>query len=169
MSKRISLMMVLFAVLIAGCGSGEYRVIEISGKVLTCKGEPAEGGTILFSPIPDPEAESSKQANPGRESRGAVAADGTFTVSTVATLSTPSEPGAIIGTHRVTFQMPPTATPRLTPGEKADMSAAEIKKLEAEFASRPVFKPIPCGITLTPNVVTVSDEQTTFEFTLSPK
>src|SRR5262245_14107867 len=95
---------------ICGCGADPYRLVEVRGKVTTCEGKPAAGGVVVFYPIDDPEGTGRKAGNPGREARGTVGDDGTFTLTTI---GMQPAPGAVTGRHRVAFEMPPTRRPSL--------------------------------------------------------
>src|SRR5689334_19333070 len=132
----------LCAALLCGCRHDPYRLVGVKGRVTSCDGKPAAGGVVVFSPIDEPEVTGRPKGNPGREARGTVAADGTFSLTTIGIRPAP---GAVTGKHRVSFEMPPTSRPVLLPGEKAAMSADEIKKVEADFASRPVYSRLPCS------------------------
>jgi hypothetical protein len=133
---------------------------------MSCEGKPAAGGVVVFAPIDDPDTTGRKQGNPGREARGEVAADGTFSLTTI---GIPPKPGAVTGPHRVTFEMPTGRRPTLSAEDRANMTADEIKKNEAEFASRVVHPPLPCSDKIQPDQVTVKRDGNHFEFTLPPK
>jgi hypothetical protein len=156
---------VCFAICLAGC-SNQYELATVRGRVLTCEGKPAAGGVVIFRPMDDPEATGRPKGNPGREARGTVAEDGTFTLTTI---GIEPAPGAVTGRHTVSFQMPPTRRPVLLPDEKAGMSAEEARQVEAEFASRPVYAPIPCSDQIQPAEVTVVSGDNDLEFKLPPK
>jgi hypothetical protein len=151
--------------LLAGCGN-PYELATVRGRVLTCEGKPAAGGVVIFRPIDDPDATGRPKGNPGREARGTVGEDGAFTLTTIGI--TPA-PGAATGRHTVSFQMPPTRRPVLQPDEKAGMSPEEIRKFEADYASRPVYAPLPCSDQIEPGEVTVVSGDNDFEFKLPPK
>jgi hypothetical protein len=161
------------AVLIAGlaifvgCKSDPYRQVDVTGKVTTCEGKPAAGGTIVFYPVDDPAASGRPAGNPGREARGKVEDDGTFSLETIGIQPTP---GAVVGRHKVAFEMPPTRRRTLTGEDKAGMTPDEIQKLEAEFAADKVYAAIPCSNELAPEEVTVTaDGPNVFEFKLQPR
>jgi len=151
---------------VCGCGGGPYRLVPVSGRVTDCEGKPAAGGVVVFYPIDDPESTGRKKGNPGREARGTVSEDGSFTLTSI---GMPPSPGAVMGRHRVAFEMPPTKRPTLSGEDKANMTPDEIKKVEAEFASRPVYKPLPCSDKIEPGEVTVEASGNNFEFKLPPK
>jgi hypothetical protein len=154
------------AALLSGCGSGAYELASVRGKVTTCEGKPAVGGTVIFYPIDDPQATGRPAGSPGREARGTVGEDGTFTLTSVGI--EPVE-GAITGRHRVEFEMPPTQRPALTAADKANLTPEEIKRWEEEYARRPVYEPLPCTAAITPSEVTVTPGENMLEFTLPPK
>jgi hypothetical protein len=149
-----------------GCGGGAYRLVEIRGRVTTCEGQPATGGIVTFYPIDAPDETGRKAGNPGREARGTVAEDGTFTLTTI---GIQPKPGVVIGKHQVGFEMPPTRRPTLTAEDKTNLTPDEIKKAEAEFSSRPVYKPLPCSDQIEPKEVEVKAAGDSFEFKLPPK
>jgi hypothetical protein len=152
--------------LLASCKADPYRLVEVRGKVTSCDGKPAAGGTVVFYPVDDPQATGRKAGNPGREARGAVGDDGTFTLTTIGIRPAP---GAVIGPHRVAFEMPPTRRPSLSAEDKATMTPEEIKANEADFASRKVYAPLPCSDQIEPSEVTVKADGNNFEFKLPPR
>jgi hypothetical protein len=152
--------------LIFGCGTDPYRLVEVRGKVMTCEGQPAAGGTVVFYPVDEPDATGRKAGNPGREARGTVEADGTFSLTTI---GIPPTPGAVVGKHKVAFEMPPTRRPSLPAEDRAGMTPEEIKKVEADFASRPVYAPLPCSDQIQPAEVIVKASGNDFEFKLPPR
>lgn len=156
---------ICLAASVAGCGNA-YELATVRGRVLTCEGKPAAGGVVIFRPIDDPDVTGRPKGNPGREARGTVADDGTFTLTTI---GIDPSPGAVTGRHNVTFQMPPSRRPVLLPDEKAGMSADEAAQVEADFASRPVYAPLPCSDQIQPAEVTVASGENDFEFKLPPK
>jgi hypothetical protein len=163
----ILLALVPAVALLPGCRRDPYSQVEVTGTILTCEGKPAAGGTIVFYPIDDPAASGRKAGNPGREARGAVNEDGTFSLTTIGIQPTP---GAVTGRHRIGFEMPPTRRPVLTAEDKANMTPEEIQQNEAEFASRKVYAPIPCSDQPEPAEVTVTPQGPNhFEFKLKPK
>jgi hypothetical protein len=148
------------------CRGNLYKLVEIRGKVTTCEGKPAVGGKVTFYPIDDPEKSGRPAGNPGRQADGVVAEDGTFTLTTI---GMPPAPGVVTGRHRVTFEMPPTRRPVLPADDRATMSPEEAKQVEADFASRPVYPPLPCSDQIEPSEVTVTKAGDQFEFKLAPK
>lgn len=165
--KRIQILLLALATLCGGCRHNLYSPVEVTGKVTTCQGKPAAGGNVVFYPIDDPSASGRPGGNPGREARGTVNADGTFTLTTI---GIQPEPGAVVGRHKVAFEMPSTRRASLTAEEKSQMSADETKRLEAEFAARPVYAPIPCSDQIEPAEVTVTAKgPNVFEFKLPPR
>src|SRR5262245_31366693 len=89
-----SLAAALFLALLTGCGGDPYRLVEVRGKVISCDGKPAAGGTVVFYPVDEPDATGRKAGNPGREARGTVEADGSFFLTTIGI--TPAR-GAVTG------------------------------------------------------------------------
>ena len=164
MALRLALLAMLLP--LAGCGGGMYKLVEIRGKVTACDGKPAAGGTLILYPIDDPSASGRPAGQPGREARGTVQADGTFTLTTI---GIPPKPGVVTGRHKVAFEMPPTRRPTLSAEDKANMTPDEIKKNEADFASRPVYQPLNCSDQIEPAEVTVKASGNSFEFKLPPK
>jgi hypothetical protein len=152
--------------ILSGCGGGLYELAGVQGTVLTCEGKPAAGGVVVFYPIDDPKTTGRPQGNPGREARGTVADDGTFSLTSIG--MSPA-PGAVTGRHRVVFEMPPTKPARLSAEDRENMSLEEQKQVEAELAARPVYRPIPCSTKMEPGEVTVVAGGNRFEFKLAPK
>lgn len=152
---------------LVGCRRDPYALVEVTGKILTCEGKPAAGGNVVFYPIDDSAASGRKAGNPGREARGTVHEDGTFSLTTI---GIPPKSGAVAGRHNVGFEMPPTRRPTVSAEDKANMTPEEIKQNEADFASRPVFAAIPCSDQTDPDEVTVTAKGPNFfEFKLKPR
>ena len=90
MSRNIALVLVAFSLAaVSGCGSSEAKpyltaTVPVKGKVIY-QGKNLTGGSIIFEP-----------EGAGREARGTIQADGTFTLSTYA-----KDDGAVLGPHRV--------------------------------------------------------------------
>jgi len=154
------------AVVLPGCGSGDYRMVGVRGKVQTCEGQPATGGTIVFYPVDDPSVSGRPKGDPGREARGVIGEDGSFTLTSI---GMEEMAGVVAGKHRVKFEMPPTMRPKLTDADKSVMSKEEIAKWEGEYASRPVYKPLACSANLEPAEVVVADDDKVLEFKLLKK
>jgi len=142
---------------LVGCKSDPYKLVTVTGTVTS---------VVVFAPIDDPDVTGRKGGNPGREARGEVAADGTFTLTTI---GIPPKSGAVTGPHRVTFEMPSGRRPTLSADDKANMTPDEIKKNEAELASRVVHPPPPCSDKIQPEEVVVKAGGNHFEFKLPPK
>src|SRR5205823_4721031 len=121
---------------LSGCGSSAYELATVHGRVLSCEGQPAAGGMVTFQPLDNADETGRKKGNAGRPARGTVGDDGTFTLKTI---GIEEKPGAVTGRHSVKFKMPPTKKPALTAEDRAGMSPEEIKKWEAEFATRPAY------------------------------
>jgi len=156
----------IFAVMLAGCKADPYALVSVTGTVTTCEGKPAAGGTVVFYPVDDPDTTGRKKGNPGREARGAVAQDGSFFLTTIGIRP---ERGAVVGKHQVAFEMPPTKRRTVSAEDRSNLSAEEVKKLEAEFANDPAFAPIPCSNKIQPEEVVVKTDGNHFEFKLPPK
>jgi hypothetical protein len=154
---------VLLSALLAGCKSDPYALVPVTGTVTSCDRKPAAGGVVVFAPVDDPDKTGRKRGNPGREARGEVAADGSFSLTTI---GIPPKAGAVTGPHRVTFEMPTGIRPTLAPGDKSNMTPDEIKKIEAEFASRIVHPVLPCSDKIQPEEATVKASGNHFEFKL---
>jgi len=163
---RFSIVIVALLAFAIGCKSDPYKLVPVTGTVTSCEGKPAAGGVVVFAPIDNPEVTGRKSGNPGREARGEVAADGTFTLTTI---GIPPKPGVVTGPHRVTFEMPSGRRPSLSAEDKSNMTPDEIKKIEAEFASRVVHPPLPCSDKIQPEEVVVKAGGSHFEFKLPPK
>jgi hypothetical protein len=171
MTRPLGLCAVLGVGLLGGCGS-PYRFVPVGGRVLTCEGKPAAGGTVVFTPVDDPDRTGRPGGQPGRASRGTVAADGTFTLTAVAVRGEAAG-GALVGPHRVTYQMPPTERPVLGPNDKAVLldvgGEAAVKAREAEIAAMVLYPRPPCRDAVTPDEVEVPAAGGQFDFTLRPK
>ncbi len=163
---RLFVVVVLLLAALLGCKADPYRLVPVTGMVTSCEGKPAAGGVVVFAPIDNPDVTGRKSGNPGREARGEVGADGSFTLTTI---GIPPKAGAVTGPHRVTFEMPTGVRPTLPAGDKANMTPDEIKKIEAEFASRVVYPPLPCSDKIQPEEVTVKAQGNHFDFKLPPK
>jgi hypothetical protein len=155
-----------FIMLLSGCRGDLYQLADVGGRVTTCEGKPAAGGVVVFYPIDDPQQSGRPAGNPGREARGTVSDDGSFTLTTIGIRPAP---GAVTGRHKVAFEMPPTRRPTLPVEDRAGMSPEEIKKVEADFASRPLYSPIPCSNQIQPGEVIVKSGTNELEFKLPPK
>jgi hypothetical protein len=156
----------LLVAILAGCRPDPYQLVEVKGHVTTCEGKPAAGGTVVFYPVDDPDTTGRKKGNPGREARGTVAQDGSFFLTTIGIRP---ERGAVAGKHQVAFEMPSGKRRSISAEDRSNLSAEEVKKLEAEFASDPVFAPISCSNKIQPEEVTVQAGGSDFEFKLPPK
>jgi hypothetical protein len=151
--------------LAGGCGSNLYELAEVTGTV-TCNGEPALGGWVIFQPIDDPERTGRPPGEPGGVSRGIVKEDGSFTLTMDALGSNEPRPGALIGPCRVAFMPPRTEAVRWDPQDNW-LPEEDKQKLKEQLASYEVFEPLECGTTIAPGEVEVVDGANTFEFTLS--
>jgi predicted small lipoprotein YifL len=115
-----TLMIALFALAAAGCGSKGPVLVPVSGKVLV-NGKPAEHAIVVLHPVT-----ASDQPKP----RGTVATDGSFTLTTNVTGD-----GAPPGEYRVTVE-------QWLAGAKADDPPTS--RLPAKYA-----KPETSGLTAT--------------------
>lgn len=158
--------LVAFALLLCGCGSNGIPIAPVTGSVMTCDGKPAAGGKVVFHPMGN---KSGQAGISGRESRAIVNEDGTFELLTLPTMREPSRPGAVVGEHRVTFEMPRTRPLRLTSEDKEGLSPEFIKEQEAKLASMPVYSAIKCSNKIETPTVTVVDGDNVFSLTLAPK
>ena len=149
-----------------GCSESEYALLDITGRVQSCEGKPAAGGTIVFSPVDDPASTGRPKGQPGREARGVVADDGTFHL---VTHGKTFEEGVVSGRHTISFEMPPTKRPVLTPGDKEALGPEGTKVREAEIAAMAVYPKLPCSTKLEPAEVTVKGPDDVFEFKLQAK
>jgi hypothetical protein len=154
------------AIVASGCGSDPYKTVTVRGRVTTCEGKPAVGGTVIFTPIDAPQETGRPAGNPGRISTGTVGEDGTFTL---AYTNGPPGSGAVTGPHRVTFIMPPTTRPVIDAETRAAFSPEELVEIQRDFDSRPVYPPLPCSAEITPGEVKVAAGDNMFEFKLPPK
>jgi hypothetical protein len=156
---------VLMGVLLSGCGSDLYQTAIVVGTV-TCNGQPALGGFVVFEPMDAPEKTGRPKGEPGSMSRGQVAQDGSFTLMTEVRGTDQPKRGALIGPHRVSFVLPKSTPWEMDPGDSW-LPPESQAKLKAELASRPVFPKLPCGAEIMPTQVDVVDGENRFEFTLA--
>ena len=150
----------------SGCKADPYKLVSVHGSVTTCDGKPAAGGTVVFYPVDAPDQTGRKAGNPGREARGTVGDDGTFTLTTI---GIQPKPGAVMGPHKVAFEMPPPRRPTLSADDRTAMTPDEAKQVEAELAARKVYAPIFCSDQIQPGEVVVKADNNNFEFKLPPK
>ena len=80
---RISCVVAMLGVVVAGCGSDRLPVAPVTGKVFY-QGKPLEFGSVMFQP------------DKGPAGRGTIQPDGSFTLSTYS-----EGDGAVIGQHKV--------------------------------------------------------------------
>lgn len=165
---RVGLYFALGVGLLNGCGTA-YPTAKVRGRVLTCEGKPATGGVVEFWPIDAPDKTGRRPGNPGQVSRGTVGADGTFTLVSIGIQGAKDTDGAVTGPQRVTFKMPPTKRPVMTPEERSAGTPEHIKALEEEAARMPIYPPLPCTNKIEPSEVEVKPGDNSFEFTLPSK
>jgi len=80
---------------LSGCGSGDFPVAKVTGKVL-CEGQPVAGCAVYFEPLRVGGADQS--AIVGKPGFAFTRPDGTFTISTS---EVGADDGAVVGMHRV--------------------------------------------------------------------
>lgn len=80
---------------LAGCGSGDFPVAKVTGKVL-CEGQPVGSAAVYFEPLRV--GGSDVSAIVGKPGFAFTKPDGTFVISTS---EVGSEDGAVVGMHRV--------------------------------------------------------------------
>jgi len=102
--RKALLLCLVFPVGLVGCGGG--NLAPVKGKV-TVSGEPAKGGSLIFSPLG-----SGEEASPGKPASAEIQSDGTYTLGT----NRPSD-GAHVGHHRIGFTPPPQ---QLTDAQRTD-------------------------------------------------
>jgi hypothetical protein len=151
-------------VVTCGCGGDPYQYAPVRGRV-TCNDKPAAGGVIIFQPIDSPDKTGRPAGHSGSASSATIGEDGSFTLKSIDGASE----GALIGPHQVIFQAPPTKRPTLTAEDRASMTPEELKRAEAEIASRKVYPPLACSTNVAPGEVEVQPGENDFTFTLQPK
>ncbi|WP_437205979.1 hypothetical protein [Planctomicrobium sp. SH664] len=161
-------------VLASGCGQDPYILVPVTGKVLTCEGKPAAGGTVMFMPVDNPSVTGRPQNEPGKVSEGVIGEDGTFTLWYGMTQGVgappPTESGAVTGPHRLMFKSPFTAKPTLSASEKAQMGEEDRKAAQALYDAVKIYPPIPCSLKVEPSEVIVELNGTNhFELKLAPR
>lgn len=93
LSRRAALVATVFASFaLVGCGSKGPTLHPVKGKVVGADGKPLEHATVVFHPVGATDPNLSRP-------RAKVAADGTFTLSTVGT-----DDGAPPGEYKVTVE-----------------------------------------------------------------
>ncbi|MGQ0637702.1 MAG: hypothetical protein ACT4QC_24255, partial [Planctomycetaceae bacterium] len=149
----LSLIVLMFGT--SGCGSDPYgNFVSVTG-TLMCNGKPAEGATVVFSPDDEPEKTRRSTGNPGPSSRGVVQEDGTFSLITFNYMGRMEIAGALVGPHTVSVEPPRTKSPELT-ALQAAMEPEARAEIEAKLKALPLFKPLDCGVQVTPVSVEVS-------------
>ena len=87
---KMRFVILLFAILIAGCGGSKFPLAAVSGTI-TYDGEPLEGAEVVFAPL-----EVADTVEVGPASVGITDAAGKYTLKTAKGL-----PGAVATQHRV--------------------------------------------------------------------
>ncbi|MGQ0636430.1 MAG: hypothetical protein ACT4QC_17600 [Planctomycetaceae bacterium] len=169
MSQRPRCVPVVFAIgaaFLSGCGADPYDKGIVRGSVMTCKGVPATGGVVIFTPIDDFQTTRRPKGQPGRPARGTVEDDGSFRLTSD---GFERSPGAVTGRHQVTFEMPPVRRYVLSAQDKALMTPKDVEEAEAKIDAMKVYSPIPCSPAINPSEVTVKPGENIFQFTLRSK
>lgn len=148
-----------------GC-KDPYQMRAVSGRVLTCEGKPAVGGTIVFSPMDEPKVTGRPPGYPGTESYGRIDEQGEFRLEP--STGQAHRSGAVSGRHRVSFWMPLTETPQPSEEDASMMSQAEFEAYVESLREVPLFPVIPCSDRVSPSTVTVPEEGARFDFVLEP-
>jgi hypothetical protein len=94
---------------LSGCGSDEFPVVKLTGKV-TFQGQPVTGGSVVLAPIA-----AAGAAKAGKPASGVIQADGSFVLGTQT-----KDDGAVVGRHRVSYSPPIAELPAgktLEPGQ----------------------------------------------------
>lgn len=117
-----SLLAVLLSAL--GCGSGDFPVASVSGRVL-CDGQPVPHAIVFFEPL-----QSGESALAGKQGTARAKEDGTFVISTYGT-----QDGAVVGRHRVRVAPPdsddhPQFNCPCSMNSEVDVMEVEVKKGE---------------------------------------
>ncbi len=121
-----------------GCGDG-LEVVPVSGRI-TLDGEPFAGARINTQPVGDIES-----PNPGPGSFGTTDQDGRYSLE----LATHSEPGAVVGIHRVTIVMESDA---FSADPTSDLPQAPSRRLPPWFSDNTLSIEIPEGGTDSANL-----------------
>lgn len=110
----------LVAAFLCGCGESRPPLAAAAGRVV-CAGAPLTEGSITFVPIPE-----NNDKTPGKAAKGEITADGSFRLTTWDAFD-----GAIVGRHRVEFEMPEGDA------EENEQPAAEDSEQEAAPSRKP--------------------------------
>jgi hypothetical protein len=152
---------------VPGCSRDPYaNFVAVTGTLL-CDGKPAEGATVIFSPVDAPEETGRAKGNPGPASRGVVQADGTFSLITWNYRGKEQTVGALVGPHSVRVDPPMTQAPAMTV-QQAGLPPKERAEVQAELDALPLFEPLECGTQVEPESIEVTsdEEKNKFEFHL---
>jgi hypothetical protein len=138
--KRLSLgrsvLLVLSAAVMTGCGGTKYDLAPVRGQV-TCQGQPVPGGRVIFTP-----AEAGKRSEmPAPPAMAFVDEDGNFE------LYTETRKGAMVGKHRVSFAITDVEeVDDIDPSQSDDPkeAAAELEEQKAEREIALKLARMPC-------------------------
>ena len=104
----------LLVLLVAGCGSGEFQITNVSGTV-TFDDEPLVGAEVVFAPMGEADA-----IDVGPVSVGTTDAEGRYSLTTIR-----GQKGAVVTKHRVSVGL-------------KDISRSEVaRRLDEEYAKKP--------------------------------
>ena len=130
--------MLLVALGAVGCGGGP-EVVPVSGRI-NLDGQPFAGARINTQPVGDIE-----NPNPGPGSFGTTDQDGRYTLE----LATHKQPGAVVGTHRVTIVMEVDA---FSADPTSDLQEAPSRQLPLWFSDGSLTIDVPEGGTDSANL-----------------
>jgi hypothetical protein len=108
----VSLSLLASLPLTAGCGDNRFPVSPAKGKVV-CQGQPVTVGSVSFVPIGEP-----GQLETGKAATATLGSDGTFVLTTFNRFD-----GAIVGKHRVQYNVPEEDGSNESDESKADPDA----------------------------------------------
>ncbi|MBA2113043.1 hypothetical protein [Bremerella alba] len=104
----------------AGCTAQQSATAPVQGSV-THNGEPVGLGQVVFQPV------SAEDKNyPGKPARATVQPDGNYTLTTF-----DEGDGALLGKHRVTFELGPQPAGEYRDGKQHPPSPEEVKQWRA--------------------------------------
>jgi len=162
---------IIFISGISACGKSDpyANIARVTGRV-TCNGQPATGGIIVFTPADEPATTGRNKGEPGRLSSARVAEDGSFSLMVEQLGNDAARSGALVGNHSVTFQVPQHQKKRqLDSRVYRRAKPEEIAKLKAQIeGGERTYEPLKCGDAIQPATVTVVKGKNEFVFELSP-